>query len=157
MPGLKLIHLMKGASGYLLTKWNEAHYRWYDATLMGIWFQSKVVQDSSQTPQSIWSKVFHCVVVQYIMTSSNGTFFRVAGHLCGEFTAHRCITSQRASNADFSCFFDVGLHELLNKYSNGKRFETTWHPCDVIVKNVNQVIRYASIIFYSASIFQYKE
>ena len=31
------------------------------------------------------------------------------------------------------CFFDVGLHELLNIQSNDRWFETTWCSCDVIV------------------------
>ena len=35
----------------------------------------------------------------YTMTSSNGNIFRVTGHLCGEFTAHRWIPRTTASDA----------------------------------------------------------
>ena len=39
-----------------------------------------------------------------MMTSSNGNIFRVTGHLCGEFTGHRWITSKKASDAEIWCF-----------------------------------------------------
>ena len=34
-----------------------------------------------------------------MMTSSNGTFFRINGHLCGEFSGHRWIPRTKASDA----------------------------------------------------------
>ena len=40
----------------------------------------------------------------YMMTSSNGTIFRVTGPLCGEFTGHRWITRTKASDAELWCF-----------------------------------------------------
>ena len=39
-----------------------------------------------------------------MMTSSNGNFFRVAGHLCGEFTDPRWIPHTKASDAELWCF-----------------------------------------------------
>ena len=36
----------------------------------------------------------------FMMTSSNGKILRVAGHLCGEFTGPRWITSAKASDAE---------------------------------------------------------
>ena len=39
-----------------------------------------------------------------MMTSSNGNFFRVTGHLCGEFTGHRWIPRTKASDAELWCF-----------------------------------------------------
>ena len=39
-----------------------------------------------------------------IMTSSNGSIFRVTGHLCGEFTGHRWIPCTKASDAELWCF-----------------------------------------------------
>ena len=38
-----------------------------------------------------------------MMTSSNGTIFRVTGHLCGEFTSHRWIPHTKASDAELWC------------------------------------------------------
>ena len=49
----------------------------------------------------------HCVVPHpwfAMMTSSNGNFFRVTGHLCGEFTDHRWIPRTKASVAELWCF-----------------------------------------------------
>ena len=39
-----------------------------------------------------------------MMTSSNGNIFRVAGHLCGEFTGLRWIHRTKASDAELWCF-----------------------------------------------------
>ena len=40
----------------------------------------------------------------HLMTSSNGTIFRVTGRLCGEFTGHRWIPRTTASDAALWCF-----------------------------------------------------
>ena len=40
----------------------------------------------------------------FMMTSSNGNIFRVTGHLCGEFTRHRCIPHTKASDAELWYF-----------------------------------------------------
>ena len=39
-----------------------------------------------------------------MMTSSNGNFFRVTGHMCGEFTEPRWIPRKKASDAELWCF-----------------------------------------------------
>ena len=39
-----------------------------------------------------------------MMTSSNGNIFRVAGHLCGEFTGHWWIPHTKASDMELQCF-----------------------------------------------------
>ena len=39
----------------------------------------------------------------YMMTSSNGKFFRVTGHLCGEFTGLRWTPRTKASDAELWC------------------------------------------------------
>ena len=39
-----------------------------------------------------------------MMTSSNGTIFRVTGPLCGEFTGPRWIPLTKASDAELCCF-----------------------------------------------------
>ena len=42
--------------------------------------------------------------VRCMMMSSNGTIFRVTGHLCGELTGHRWIPHTKASDAELWCF-----------------------------------------------------
>ena len=42
--------------------------------------------------------------VSVMMTSSNGSIFRVTGHLCGEFTGDRWIPHTKASDAELWCF-----------------------------------------------------
>ena len=39
-----------------------------------------------------------------IMTPSNGNFFRVPGHLCGEYTSHRWIPHTKASEVELRYF-----------------------------------------------------
>ena len=63
-----------------------------------------------------------------MMTSSSGNIFRVTGLLCGEFTGHRRISSQKASNADFDALFDLRLFKRLSKQSWGWWFETPSRP-----------------------------
>ena len=46
----------------------------------------------------------------YMMTSSNGNIFRVAGHLCGEFTGPRWIPRTKASDAEL-WYFLWSAHE----------------------------------------------
>ena len=42
----------------------------------------------------------------HMMTYSNGSIFRVTGHLCGEFTGHRWIPRTKARNAElWNLFF----------------------------------------------------
>ena len=49
-----------------------------------------------------------------MMTSSNGNFFRVTGHLCGEFTGPRWIPRTKASDAKLWCFL-WSAHKRLSK------------------------------------------
>ena len=42
-------------------------------------------------------------LVQIMMTSSNGTIFRVTGPLCCQFTGHRWIPHTKASDAELWC------------------------------------------------------
>ena len=58
-----------------------------------------------------------------MMTSSNGSIFRVTGHLCGEFTGPRWIPRKKASNAELSCFFDLHPNKRLSKQWQGWWFE----------------------------------
>ena len=63
-----------------------------------------------------------------IMTPSNGSMFRVTGHLCGEFTGHRWIPRTKASDAELWYFFDLRLNKRLSKQSWVWWFETPVRP-----------------------------
>ena len=69
----------------------------------------------------------------YLMTSSNGNFFRIIGPLCWEFTGHRWIPGTKASDAELWCF-DLRLNKRLSKQSWGWWFETPsrslWRHCN---------------------------
>ena len=73
-----------------------------------------------------------------MMTSSNGNFFRVTGHLCGEFTGTRWVPCTKASDAEFDVFFDLRLNKRLSKQSWCWWFETLsrslWRHCNATNK-----------------------
>ena len=58
------------------------------------------------------------VFALHMMTSSNGNIFRVTGILCGEFTGHRWIPTQRPVTRSFDLFFD--LHQKKNSSVNNR-------------------------------------
>ena len=62
------------------------------------------------------SAIFHS---HLMMTSPNGSIFRVIVPLCGESISHRWFPSQRDMNAGLWCFFVVvvSLKNLMNKLS----------------------------------------
>ena len=68
------------------------------------------------------------------MTSSNGSIFRVTGHLCGEFTGPGEFPAQRPVTRSFDVFFDLRLNKRLRKQSWGWWFETPlwslWPHCN---------------------------
>ena len=59
-----------------------------------------------------------------MMTSSNGSIFRVTGHLCGEFTGPGEFPAQRPMTRSFDAFFHVHLNKQLSKQPRGWWFET---------------------------------
>ena len=63
----------------------------------------------------------------YMMTSSNGSIFRIAGLLCGEIPAQRPVTRS------FDVFFDLRLKQQLSKQWRRRWFETPsrslWRHC----------------------------
>ena len=79
------------------------------------------------------------IMLQYskphiMMTSSNGTIFRVTGPLCGEFTGPGEFPAQRPVTRRFDVFFDLRLNKRLSKQSWGWWFETLhwslWRQCN---------------------------
>ena len=75
-----------------------------------------------------------------MMTSWNGNIFRVTGPLCGEFTGHRWIPSQRPVTRSFDVFFDLSLNKPLSKQLWGGWFETPsrslWRHCNMNITYV---------------------
>ena len=69
-----------------------------------------------------------------MMTSSNGTIFRVTGLLCGEFTGPGEIPAQRQVTRILDGFFDLRLNKRLSKQPWGWWFETPpwslWRHCN---------------------------
>ena len=62
---------------------------------------------------SMFYLAYLCVIVLWactnMMTSSNGSIFRVAGLLCGEFICHRWIPLTNASDAELWCFLWINV------------------------------------------------
>ena len=86
-----------------------------------------------------------------MMTSSNGSIFRVTGSLCGEFTGHRWIPRTKASDAGLWCFFDLRLNKPLSKQSWGWWFEklshSLWRHCNVIKLHVLWVTSLLNLVY----------
>ena len=71
-----------------------------------------------------------------MMTSSNGNIFRVTGTLCGEFTGHRWIPSQRPVTRSFDAFFDPRLNKRLSKQAWLETpSRSLWRQCNVIMSS----------------------
>ena len=81
-------------------------------------------------------KAFPCHnVVMLIMTSPDGSIFRVTASLCGEFTGDRWIPLIKVSDAELWCFFDLRLNKWLSNQWRRRWFETPsrslWRHCNV--------------------------
>ena len=59
------------------------------------------------------------LIMALMMTSSNGTIFRVTGPLCGEFTNPGEFPAQRPMMRSFDVFFDLRLNKRVNKRESG--------------------------------------
>ena len=53
----------------------------------------------------------------FMMTSSNGNIFRIAGHLCGDKPVPGEFPAQRPVTRSFDVFFDLRLNKRLSKQS----------------------------------------
>ena len=77
----------------------------------------------------IWGQMEGVIMApHYMMTSSNGSSFRVTVHLCGEFTGPRWIPRPKASDAGFDVFFDLRPNKPLSKQFWCWWFETPSRP-----------------------------
>ena len=79
-----------------------------------------------------------------MMTSSNGTIFRVTGPLCGEFTGPGEFPAPRPVTRSFDVFFDLRLNKWLSKQPWGWWFETPpwslWCHCNDIIEGTKAAI-----------------
>ena len=79
--------------------WQNLCYHWYRCQVLIKWCSEGVNKSVQLRP------VLECIVSGWLMTMSwSGNIFRVTGHLCGEFAAHRSITLTKASYAELWCF-----------------------------------------------------
>ena len=83
-----------------------------------------------------------------MMTSSNGNFLRVTGHLCGNSPATGEFPSQRPVTQSFDVFFILRLNNRLSKQSWGWGFET---PSCSLRRHCNDVMVIETIIRRCAS------
>ena len=73
-----------------------------------------------------------------MMTSSNGNIFRIAGHLCEEFTVPGEFPAQRSVTRSFDIFFHLRLNKRLSKQLWDWWFQTpssSWRQCNVNVSS----------------------
>ena len=82
-----------------------------------------------------WLNHYPSNVAAFMMTSSNGSIFRVTDPLCGEFTGPGEFPTQRPVTRSFDVFFDLRLNKRLSKQPGGWWFETLswslWRQCNV--------------------------
>ena len=87
-----------------------------------------------------------------MMTSSNGNIFRVTGSLCGEFTGHGELPSQRPVTPSFGVFFDLRLNKRLSKKWRDWLFETTsrslWRHCNLLCMFIYGYLLYIHMYIY---------
>ena len=87
------------------------------------------------------SGLSHAEGTNGVMTSSNGSIFRVTSPLCGEFTGPGEFPTQRPVTRSFDGVFDLPLNKRLSKQPGGWWFETLswslWRQCneDVLLKD----------------------
>ena len=87
-----------------------------------------------------------------MMTSSNGSIFRVTGHLCGNSPVPGEFPTQRPVTRSFDVFFDLRLNKRLSKQSSGWWFKTLsrplWRHCNV---NFLDILRHRQLTFFESS------
>ena len=109
----RLHFCFKIASGS--TRWNK---RWLETPCRsyGVTLMSFVLLGSLSPAKKDMNEVSD-ILHNFMTTSSNGNSFSVTGPLCGEFTGHRCLPSQRPATRSFDVFFHLRLNKRLSKQS----------------------------------------
>ena len=86
------------------------------------------------------------------MTSSNGNIFRVAGLLCGEFTGHRWIPSQRPVTGSFDVFFiSAWMNDWVNNDDVGDLRRHRAHYDAIVMDNMHHAWYTAAVWFVGFS------
>ena len=92
------------------------------------------------------------------MTSSTGNIFRATGPLCGEFTGHRWIFSQRSVTRSFDVLVDLRLIKRLSKKCGPRWFEMAWrllwHNCNATNIIIGTLL-YQSFLFDLCATYKY--
>ena len=92
-----------------------------------------------------------------MMTSSNGSIFRVTGPLCREFTGPGEFPPQRPVTLSFDVFFDLHLNKRLSKQTWGWWFETPswslWRQCNevMVIRSMISTVPTTSPMLYGVS------
>ena len=105
------------AHTYWPSKWTYFILAWHGKCDTMLYISDRLDSNSSYHNQA-----------KDMMTSSNGTVFRVTGPLCGEFTGPGEFPTQSPVTRSFDVYFDLRLNKRLNKQSRGWWFETLSRP-----------------------------
>ena len=96
-------------SGTLSEVWSpQCHLRWNEKVkpkLIHFFYDQRIMKKLRLA--TVWTMYRLLGACDTMMTSWNGNIFRVAGHLCGEFTGHRWIPRTKASGAALWCFLSA--------------------------------------------------
>ena len=99
----------------------------------GSWLPGKFARIIQRTATQEYSSSLKCYE-RTMMTSSNGSIFRVTGPLCGEFTSHWWIPLTKASDAVLGSFFDLRPNKRMSKQSRRRWFKapsrSLWPHCN---------------------------
>ena len=116
---------------------------WIRAQIQNIFFYN--AQVTKHAILALWhNRVYNFYYNNCCMvTSSNGTIFRVTDPLCGEFTGHRWIPHTKARDASFD-FLIMRPNKRLSRQSLGWWFETPsrslWRQCNVQNQHIMRIL-----------------
>ena len=96
-------------------------YYWYAPKIISNWYEQNVY--IYRCPMNALFTNFPATF-KLMMTSSNGSIFRVTGPLCGEITGPGEFPVERPVTRSFDVFFHLRLNKRLSKQPWGWWFET---------------------------------
>ena len=102
------------ATSHYLSQWWLDYRRIYaplGLNELSVIVQTRCTHETTCVPDLFWIVCGNAIHQEqnmasgtsHMMTSSNGSIFRVTGHLCGEFTGPRWIPHTKASDAELWC------------------------------------------------------
>ena len=125
---------------HMSSHWIRLCFRGVYVRLSSTWWAQNGFKSAHREHKKILNTRWHqsCSMYAFLkwsmMTSSNGSIFRVTDHLCGEFTDHWWIPCTMPVTRSFDVFFDLRLNKRLSKQSWGRWFETSsrslWRHCN---------------------------